>query len=115
MAAGVAHVPTGQCCPQFVDRPGPARLTLWFQLDHEASWFQTQDAAAAQCRRDHATTLIRCVSVVVGDKIDKLGLMDNTYVIFKSDNGYRRFDTRNFTQPFYVAFPRDRGRPERGV
>jgi arylsulfatase A len=33
--------------------------------------------------------------------IENLGLTDNTYVIFKSDNGYRRFDTQNFTQPFY--------------
>jgi arylsulfatase A len=36
-------------------------------------------------------------------EIENLGLTDNTYVVFKSDNGYRRFDTRNFTQPFYGA------------
>ena len=35
------------------------------------------------------------------DEIEKLGLTDNTYLIFKSDNGYRRFDTQNFTQPFF--------------
>jgi len=34
-------------------------------------------------------------------ELEDLGLTDNTYVIFKSDNGYRRFDTRKFTQPFY--------------
>jgi hypothetical protein len=33
-------------------------------------------------------------------KIENLVLTDNTYVVLKSDNGYRRFDTRNFTQPF---------------
>ena len=35
------------------------------------------------------------------NEVEKLGLKDNTYVIFKSDNGYRRFDTQNFTQPFF--------------
>ena len=34
-------------------------------------------------------------------EIDQLGLTDQTLVIFKSDNGYRRFDTQNFAQPFY--------------
>ncbi|MFC2115081.1 sulfatase-like hydrolase/transferase [Bacteroidota bacterium] len=34
-------------------------------------------------------------------ELENLGLSDNTYVIFKSDNGYRRFDTQNFMQPFY--------------
>lgn len=37
------------------------------------------------------------------DAIEQRALSENTYVIFKSDNGYRRFDTRNFVQPFYGA------------
>ncbi len=34
-------------------------------------------------------------------EVETQGLTQNTYIIFKSDNGYRRFDTRNFTQPFF--------------
>ena len=34
-------------------------------------------------------------------EFESLGIADNTYLIFKSDNGYRRFDTQNFTQPFF--------------
>ena len=36
-------------------------------------------------------------------EVENLKLTDSTYVIFKSDkkNGYRRFDTANFRQPFY--------------
>ena len=35
------------------------------------------------------------------NELQRRGLSENTYVIFKSDNGYRRFDTRNFKQPFF--------------
>lgn len=34
-------------------------------------------------------------------ELERLDIADNTYLIFKSDNGYRRFDTQNFTQPFF--------------
>ncbi|MEM1223451.1 MAG: sulfatase-like hydrolase/transferase [Verrucomicrobiota bacterium] len=37
------------------------------------------------------------------DEIENLGQTDNTYIIFKSDNGYRRFNTQNFSQPYFGA------------
>ncbi|MEM9478157.1 MAG: sulfatase-like hydrolase/transferase [Verrucomicrobiota bacterium] len=36
-------------------------------------------------------------------EIDNLGITDKTYIVFKSDNGYRRFNTQNFSQPYYGA------------
>ncbi|MEM9400482.1 MAG: sulfatase-like hydrolase/transferase [Verrucomicrobiota bacterium] len=35
------------------------------------------------------------------DHLDQLGMTHNTYIVFKSDNGFRRFDIENFTQPLF--------------
>ncbi|MEM7791077.1 MAG: sulfatase-like hydrolase/transferase [Verrucomicrobiota bacterium] len=34
-------------------------------------------------------------------EIENLGLTDETYIVFKSDNNYRRFNTQNFSQPYF--------------
>ncbi|MEM7673963.1 MAG: sulfatase-like hydrolase/transferase, partial [Verrucomicrobiota bacterium] len=35
------------------------------------------------------------------DELDRLGIANNTYIVFKSDNGFRRFDIPNFKQPLF--------------
>ncbi|MEM6910979.1 MAG: sulfatase-like hydrolase/transferase [Verrucomicrobiota bacterium] len=35
------------------------------------------------------------------DELESLGITEKTYIVFKSDNGYRRFNTQNFSQPFH--------------
>ncbi len=35
-------------------------------------------------------------------ELETLGIADNTYIIFKSDNGMRHFDTQHFRQPFFA-------------